>query len=285
VKLYPRASIIAPAAILIAIMLSCSRWQYGRYHEKLAFIEEIGRHLNEPVVSLPDILKEPLPSLLFRRVSVTGSFDFSQEIVLRNRRHEGMPGVHVLTPLSITVDDVNQPQWVLVSRGFVPLSLSGREQRASFHTPTQTTFTAIIKESAYHRILAPSDPPAGPSYPWVDAWLRVDIPRISAQLPYPLLPFYLEIIPPDRINSLPLTIVQSHSEREEMLSMASRRPVTAPPNPADYTFPIPSPSTVVPAGRHRQYIYEWIILAVLTLLASIILMLRPTRPRDANHGD
>lgn len=283
-KLYPRASIIAPAAILVAIMLSCSRWQYVRYHEKLAFIAEIDRHLEEPVVPLVELLKSPLPSLLFRRVSVSGSFDFSHEIILRNRRHEGMPGVHVLTPLSITVDDVNQPQRVLVSRGFVPLSLSGREQRASFHTPTETTFTAIIKESAFHRIFAPSDPPAGASHPWVDAWLRVDIPRISAQLPYSILPFYLEIIPPDRVDSLPLTIVQSHSEREEMLSMASRRPVTAPPNPADYTFPIPSPSTVVPAGRHRQYVYEWIILAVLTILASFILMLRPVRPRDDNGG-
>lgn len=277
IRFYPRASVLIPAAILIGIMLSCSRWQYQRYHEKLKYISEIERHLAEPVVPLQELINDPIDSLIFRRVSVSGTFDFSHEIVLRNRRFDGMPGVHVITPLSITVGDDNQPQQLLVSRGFIPLSLAGREQRAPFQTPHTTTFTAIIKESVPQRLFAPSDPPAGPSLPWVDAWLRVDIPRIGAQLPYPILPFYLEIIPPEQVNSLPLTIVQSHSDREEMLSMASRRPVSAPPNPADYSFPIPSPSTVVPAGRHRQYIYEWIILALLTLLGSMVLLLRPAR--------
>lgn len=276
-KLYPRFSVIIPAAILALVMLRLSWWQYDRYQEKLIFVEELQRRLAEPVTPLTDLLSHPTKSLPFRRVTVTGTYDFTHEVVLRNRRHDGIPGVLVLTPLAITVPERTEPLRVLVSRGFIPLSRSSQEQRTSFQRPTNTHITAIIKETAERRFLAPNDPPSGPQHPWVDAWLRVDLPRIGAQLPYPLLPFYLEEIPANQVDTLSLSIVQSHSDREEMLSMASRRPVAGPPNLAAYTFPIPSPTTVVPAGRHRQYVYEWLILAVLTVLGSLILMLRPQR--------
>ncbi|MGC8780654.1 MAG: SURF1 family cytochrome oxidase biogenesis protein, partial [Anaerolineae bacterium] len=40
--------------------------------------------------------------------------------------------------------------------------------------------------------LSPADPPLGPDRPRLDAWFRVDLPRIQEQMPYPLLPVFLE---------------------------------------------------------------------------------------------
>jgi cytochrome oxidase assembly protein ShyY1 len=286
-KLYPRLSVILPAGLLIALMLRLSWWQHTRYQEKLRLIAKLQARMVEPVMPLESILTESPESLSYRRVTVTGQYDFAHEMVLRNRRYEGVPGVHVLTPLqletmqppegsSIATSQINTlPRHVLVSRGFIPLSYASREQRAPLQRPPETTVTAIIKPTAKKSFLAPSDPPSGSVYPWIDAWLRVDIPKMAAQLPYPILPFYLEEIPADKIDTLSLSIVQSHSEREEMLSMASNRPVAVRPELDATIFPIAAPNTIVPAGRHRQYVYEWIILAFLTSIGALIMMLRP----------
>jgi cytochrome oxidase assembly protein ShyY1 len=225
-------------------------------------------------------------------VLVSGEFDFFHEVVIRNRKFEGVPGVMVLTPIKIIpslggtfseephLDKLNSVN-VMVSRGFIPLNFSSKEKRSLFQQKSTHTFTAIIKESAQAGFFSPKDPPAGPNHPWVDEWLRFDIEKIGSQIPYKLLPYYLEIIPDEQINSL--KIVESRSEREEMLSMASRRPVAIPPDISHQNFPKPAPSAIVPAGRHKQYIFEWIILSLLTVAGSLILMLRPPRHTLPNN--
>ncbi len=290
-KLYPRLSVILPAGLLIALMVRLSWWQHTRYQEKLQLIANLQARMVQPVVPLESLLTEPPESLSYRRVTVAGHYDFAHEMVLRNRRHEGVPGVHVLTPLKLetmrpadggTISPLQPPsqihtlpRHVLISRGFIPLSYASREQRAPLQRTPKTSVTAIIKPTAKKSFLAPGDPPSGSGHPWIDAWLRVDIPKMAAQLPYPILPFYLEEIPADKVDTLGLTIVQSHSEREEMLSMASNRPVAVRPELDTTIFPIAAPNTIVPAGRHRQYVYEWIILAFLTSIGALIMMLRP----------
>ncbi len=259
---------------MMLCMVRLSIWQLGRYHEKVQLIKTLERRIAEPVRPFAEVWNSYGPTavgdLPFSRVSVSGSFDFEHEIVLRNQTLDHNPGVIVLTPFS--PDGLSSR--ILVARGFIPLSQSARDQRSQFRGKEHVEFTAIVKQGVSRRWLAPADPPAGPHLPWVDAWLRPDITAIQNQMPYPLLPVFLEVIPPERVETLGLTIVQSHSERDEMMNMAARLS-TRPKALAGASFPIPQPSLVVPAGRHKQYVFEWLVLAMLSLAVCVVIQLRP----------
>jgi surfeit locus 1 family protein len=53
--------------------------------------------------------------------------------------------------------------------------------------------------------LLPADPTASPAAPRLDAWFWIDIPQISGQVPYSLLPFFIEAAPRAGPATLPLS--------------------------------------------------------------------------------
>lgn len=59
--------------------------------------------------------------LVYRRVTVTGTYDPSHEVLARFRSREGLPGYEVVTPLMVDGGPV-----VLVDRGWVPLDVGDR---------------------------------------------------------------------------------------------------------------------------------------------------------------
>ena len=83
---------------------------------------------------------------------------------------------------------------ILVDRGWIPYEFSDPRAREAFRPPTgEVTVQGILRQSQSRRSsFSPADPPRSPDLPRLDAWFRVDLPRIQEQLPYPLLPFFLE---------------------------------------------------------------------------------------------
>jgi hypothetical protein len=73
----------------------------------------------------------------------------------------------------------------------------------------------LIKEPHTHTAFSPSDPAAGQGQPWVDSWLRVDLKNISKQLPYKILPFYVEIIPGREATDISHSIIQTNDGKAE----------------------------------------------------------------------
>jgi surfeit locus 1 family protein len=267
----PRTTVIC---LLFALLFArLSYWQWERHQHKLTLIAEMKARVGLEPVPLSSLASEKSwDSHLFRRVRVEGTFDFAHEMVLRNRRFKGNAGVFVLTPLKIAGSD----QTVLVNRGFLPLSRASRVDRSIYHMPASTRFLGLIKEPSSRRFLAPADPPAGPSLPWVDAWLRVDLESIQKQLPYPLLPIYLETVDDLNPHTVEQEMIKESSEREEILSLANRQAVKV-TDLSHHQLPIPIYDTYVSAGRHLGYVFEWGGMSVVTLLIAVILQLRPWR--------
>ncbi len=172
-----------------AVMISLGFWQLGRLSERRALNDEIKSRLGQPPLA---ITGEALNTseLEYRRAAVTGAFDFSQEIVLRNRARSEIAGVHLLTPLRIEGSE----NAVLVDRGWIAYTAADPQTRAAYASPTGlVTITGIIRLSQSRPSpFAPLDPPLGPDLPRLDAWYWIDIPRIQQQVPYPLLPFFIE---------------------------------------------------------------------------------------------
>jgi surfeit locus 1 family protein len=139
-------------------------------------------------------------SLEFRRVTVTGTFDYANEIVLRNRTRDGRPGVHVVTPLRISGSD----KAVLVDRGWIPYEQTEPQARRAFRGPATAAVRGIVHASQSQPSgLGPVDPPLGPDRPRLDTWFRIDVSRIQQQTPYSLLPFYVEQSPQPGAPDLP----------------------------------------------------------------------------------
>ena len=279
----PKVTIIG--SLLIIGMLRLSYWQYERHLAKLDYIKLLSSRLNEPVTPFNSLLERVNQEGVYtadnwepffrRRVAVSGQFDFSHEVVLRNRRYEGIPGVYALAPLKLEGSEY----YILVSRGFIPLPYSPLEERKKFQRDAQITFTGLLKETVPPKFLAPSDPVAGDVKPWVDAWLRVDLANMQKQLPYKILPVFLEVMESGDVKGVEEKIVSSKSGRDEMFMLPGQESaIKSDQDIPAIAYPVPIYDTVVPPGRHQGYIYEWAGMAVMTFLVCLVLQLK--RPKS-----
>lgn len=261
-------------SLLAAFMVGMSVWQWDRHLDKLALIETLNQTLRlEPVELQSLITQNSDPSTLtWRRVKLSGAFDFKHELLLRNRSFEKRAGVHVITPLKVDGSEA----WVLVDRGFIPLGREAPEKREQYQRPERTEMFGLVKDSMPRKFLAPPDPEAGPGRPWVDQWLRVDIEQIGRQLPYPILPFYLETMKDPDDPLLASQIVKgSEAGRHDVLNVTGPSTVESfGMDSPDAEYPLPAYDTTPPPDIHIGYVYEWAFMTLLTLLIGFVLQLR-----------
>ncbi len=276
----PKVSLIC--LIIAALMCRASYWQYERHEEKKAYIAK----MQERLVKEPTPLSELVDSVStdeipYRRALAQGKYDFSEEIVLRNRRLEKDPGVHVITPLKLPFTD----RRLLVVRGFLPLSVAEQKDRKTFQKQSDSELLLLLKHSNPRGFLAPNDPPTGDGHPRVDAFLRVDIEHIQKQLPYEVFPFYAELMTDEAVKDIEKKIVRSVAGREEVIIPdASGGVVSTGALDPNKEYPVPVFDTVIPAGRHFGYIFEWIFLALLTLGIGVLIQLRPPAKQANSTG-
>jgi surfeit locus 1 family protein len=104
------------AVVAAAIFLRLGTWQLDRLTERRA-----DNARRQVLAALPPLQVSgsaelpPLDSLLWRRVHLTGEWDFGKEIIIRGRAAYSSPGVHVVTPLRL-----ENGQALLVLRGWLP---------------------------------------------------------------------------------------------------------------------------------------------------------------------
>ncbi|MCB0353495.1 MAG: hypothetical protein KDD64_08230 [Bdellovibrionales bacterium] len=262
--------------VLAVGMIRAAVWQWDRHIQKELFLSELRERLTIEPKPLLYLWNEnsSSKSLLHRRALIEGEYDFDHEMIIRNRKDDqDGPGVHVLTPLRIA----NSDKALLVNRGFIPFRFRSKEERVRFQKTKKDSFTGLIKISEAQRFLAPNDPPSGSPHPWVDAWLRVNIPEIQKQIPYPLLPIFVEIMPSGNLQDAQGEIVKNSSGREDIffLSDHSMKVSNGDLDPSR-TYPVPAFSTVVPTATHLLYVFEWSFMALLTLIIGLILQLKRT---------
>jgi len=237
---------IAFVALGAATMIALGFWQLGRLDEKRALNAQIQSRQSQPPLTLTG---EELDTadLEYRTVTVTGTFDFSQEIVLRNRAKSNIAGVHLLTPLRIEGSEVA----VIVDRGWIPYEAAAPEVRAAYASPTGVaiTLTGLARLSQSRpSFLAPADPLLSPDLPRVDQWFWVNIPQIQQQIPYPLLPFFVE--------------------------------QSAGPDPT--AIPAAGSEIELSEGPHLSYAIQWFAFAAILVIGSMALARRNNKRQTTN---
>jgi surfeit locus 1 family protein len=226
--------------LLCALFVTLGAWQLARLGQRRTANARIVARMEEPALALDGAALDAEAADL-RRAVVRGTYDFSQEIVLRNRTYNEIPGVHSLVPLRIAGSDTA----VLVDRGWIPYKLSTPELRARFHDAAgEVAVRGVLRRSvARTSSLSPADPPLGPALPRLDAWHRVDLPRMGEQMPYPLLSLFLEEEPAESAGAV-------------------RR------------FPRADPDIELSEGPHLGYAVQWFAFAGIALAGYALLFVQ-----------
>lgn len=214
----------------VGVMVRLGLWQLERLAQRRAFNARVLAQQTQPPLELVGAaLAADLAAMEYRTVTVTGSYDHSQEVLLRNQVRNDRLGVHLLTPLRIA----GSGQAVLVDRGWVPAEQAAAALRAQFAEPGQVTVRGIIRRSQPRPDFGGvPDPPTAPGGR-LEAWNTVNLERIAQQTGDPLLPIYIQQAPDPAWAGLP----------------ARSQPVL------DLT-----------EGSHLGYAVQWFIFAVILAL-------------------
>jgi surfeit locus 1 family protein len=183
--------LLAHTAVLavVALFVWLGSWQLDRLEERRLENELGERRLNAEVSSLEVAVEttEDLDSLRYRRVTVTGEFDPTNELLIRSQVHQGSAGFHVITPLVPMRDGIVSGEAVLVNRGWIPLTLDEVPVTEAPPPSGVVTVEGWVELSRSRPMFGPEDPAEGR----VSTLSRVDIDRIQLQIPDPLLPVYI----------------------------------------------------------------------------------------------
>jgi surfeit locus 1 family protein len=223
------------ALVMTGLCVRLGFWQLDRLQGRRYFNHRYEAGMSaapEPVEQLIDGGGD----LLFRQAEASGTYDAAREVILYGRSDHGEPGNHVLTPLRLA-----DGRAILVDRGWVPFDMDTPPLSAAAPPPGVLMVTGL---------LAPSEPGGTPQNEGaVTTVTRPDLERIAPQLPYPLLPYYLQL----RTQ----TPAQSGA------------------------LPIPPPVPTLDDGPHLSYALQWFAFAAIAGFGFALLVAREVRDERA----
>ena len=158
------------------------RWQLSRLEERRALNAALETRTELPALTMDDVIAAldegtPATELEFRRVSVTGTYQPDEEVLQRNRSHEGQAGFHIVTPLVFDMEHA-----VLVRRGWVPAALDEPPVPEAAPPAGTVTINGLLRAPERRSGFGPTDPQTGELARafWIDP-LRLD-PQTSSSL-------------------------------------------------------------------------------------------------------
>ena len=172
--------ILIPALLVAAICARLGFWQLGRLAERRAANAQILAATALPVLDLNR--SEGGTGRAERRGVARGTFDRSEEVVLRAFVYQGAPGVRIVTPLRLAGSD----SAVLVLRGFVSADDAVHPSTDSTDEPGELEIRGVLKP-----IASDTDGGAPLMSGNLTTWRRLDLPTLRKKIPYPILDVYL----------------------------------------------------------------------------------------------
>lgn len=170
----------------VGVLARLGIWQIDRMYQKRAYNTLMAeRWRQEPFDLSVDALPADLSELEYRRIAAQGSFDYANQLLLKNQVFGDTTGFVVLTPLVI-----GEGRAVLVARGWVPSDKAAAENWPQFVEPAGAPVLGRIRMPDEHI----AEGPGAVTSPQVE-WYRVDLPAIQQQMPYTLEPALIEQLP------------------------------------------------------------------------------------------
>ena len=107
---------VAGLGVLFAAFLGLGFWQLDRAADKRALFDQFNAGGTAPVTRITDA---SLPQDRYRRLTLSGRYLSSRQVLLDSMTHAGRVGYQVLTPFK----PENGDAWLVVNRGWLPASV------------------------------------------------------------------------------------------------------------------------------------------------------------------
>jgi surfeit locus 1 family protein len=219
------------AALIFALAAAavCARlgvWQLHRLRERRERNTTLLAARERPPLEVTRTLMPD--SARGRRLHARGIYDYAHERLWRARTYQGVPGVALITPLRLADGAA-----VLVDRGWAPSPDAYHVDQQAYREPDSAHVLGI-------------------GMPAPRARGDVDPATLGEALPYPVLPFLIQLVPSDRRTA----------------------------GPPDRPLRWPAPELT--DGPHLSYAIQWFSFAVIILVGSVALARSRGRGRGAN---
>ncbi|MBL8089480.1 MAG: SURF1 family protein [Anaerolineales bacterium] len=165
-----------------AVCVRLGIWQLDRLEQRRAFNSQVESMRAEEILNLNNEIPDNIESMEWRKVIVTGEYDFENQIALRNQVYDNQYGYHLITPLLFDGGAV------LVNRGWIPVDSDWR----LYDEVGEVTVQGLIR-------LGQSKPAIGgvaDALPLdgtkLEVWNNLDVEKMSAQISYPILNIFIQ---------------------------------------------------------------------------------------------
>jgi surfeit locus 1 family protein len=167
--------------IFAAVCIRLGVWQLARLSERKQLNAELRSRADTKPVTLAQLPKDT-GAAHFRRVTISGIYDFDHEITLINRSRNGSPGVNIITPLKGAGDTA-----ILVNRGWVYAPDGMTVDLTRWREPATMTGEGYVEFFRKGSASAKSS-----SHQRAYRWLDVD--AASQAFPYPAAPYLVVLM-------------------------------------------------------------------------------------------
>jgi surfeit locus 1 family protein len=240
---------------LVVTFVYLGFWQLSRLDERKTYNALVESRQDLPVVPIAEAMpdgqqttEDQVDDVVYRPVTITGTYATDQQVLVRNRTFSEVPGFWVLTPL-VQRDGTA----VVVNRGWVPFATTNPDGPwTDFDPPTGVVTVEGKIQASQARSTGLIGGPKDADEGRLTTLSRVDIGRLQRQVDEPLLPVSIDLTTQD-----PAQVGQ---------------------------LPAPVPAPDLTEGPHLNYAGQWFIFATLTLIVYPLLMRRIARNKGIERA-
>jgi len=188
------ATLLVVAGTLVLIRLGI--WQLDRLEQRRAFNAQVESARSQSALDLNQEAPEDINTMEWRPVQFIGEYDFENQIAVRNQYYREQYGYHLLTPLlsNPSTGSGQAPTAVLVDRGWIPAdSNSTPEDWRKYDEAGEVKVIGQIRLGLGKPAIggvADAVPADGSQ---LAVWNNADVAQVASQLPYPILPVYIQV--------------------------------------------------------------------------------------------
>jgi surfeit locus 1 family protein len=179
-----------PTLFVLAGTVLCVRlgiWQLDRLEQRRAFNQQFQSMRSISPLDLNQEQPVEIAQMEWRPVMVQGEYDFANQVALRNQYYGSEYGYHLLTPL------LSDGGAVLVDRGWIPANgNSSPGDWSKYNVPGVVNLSGQIRLGQTKPAIGGVADVLPADGSRLEIWYNADIERIADQLPYPVLPVYIQ---------------------------------------------------------------------------------------------
>ncbi|MBK9008851.1 MAG: SURF1 family protein [Anaerolineae bacterium] len=196
------------AGTLVLIRLGI--WQLDRLETRRADNAHYLEMRSNDRIDLNVEIPEALGEMKDRAATVTGNYDFENQVAMRNQERLGQYGYHLFTPLRF------DGMAVLVDRGWIPADGNDTPDDWRKYDETGPVVVEGWIQPGHGKPAFGGIPDALPQdgSP-LEFWINPDVANIARQLPYPILPVYLQLAAVANDTTPPIAPAQAEKDLTE----------------------------------------------------------------------